>query len=197
MNKNIKKIIFLISLLPYILFLILGIINTTNYCIKYNHIDLYQLIAPLSDFWFEGTTSFNIPIIILSAFCIIYPIYFIIDYLINKNKKRDNRNLKINKLFKFYLITFLPYIYLILKSFLGVKTGLFTNHGTSYGFDAIMLVLIVGTFIPIYPAVLIFQIIYTILNRNKFTLKEKKIIKWLILSIVLLLIFSILIFYFL
>lgn len=109
-------------------------------------------------------------------------------------RKIKNKNLneqpKLKKSFIFYLITFIPYCILIPVAFFGT-TFIFNKI---YGFDAVVLMALAFCIIPVFPILLLFQLIYTIKNRKKFSKKQKNITICFI-SIILALIFAPCIFY--
>ena len=65
---NIKKILLLLSLLPYLIFLVTGIFNIYQTSIDKGYLDLYAFIEPLGNFWIEIIDNLNIILIFLSIF---------------------------------------------------------------------------------------------------------------------------------
>ena len=94
---------------------------------------------------------------------------------------------KPNKLFVLYMISFIPYLYLIYSCIFGIQFGFFFNTSTYYGFEAIILALLSGSIIPIYPIVGIFQIIFTIKKYKMFSNFQKRFLKSMITILLLLL----------
>ncbi len=91
----------------------------------------------------------------------------------NKQKKR-----KFSILFVIYILSFIPYLYLIYVSIFGIGFSFFFNSTIVYGIYAIGIALLYfGAFVPIYPTILIYQIIYTIVKYKSFTPKFRKNIK--------------------
>ncbi len=189
---DVKKIFLLITIIPYIIFLLLGIYNCINSSFENKYLDLYALIEPLDYFWFDIMTDFNIFFICLIVFCIGYPIYYILDKSNKKKFKGTNSNTKtkISKSFILYIISFIPYLFLIYSCIFGIDFGFFGNTSTYYGFEALFIAVIAGCIVPIYPIILIFQIIYTIKKYQTFTLNIKRVIKYIIISIILLILIS-------
>lgn len=184
---EVKNIFLLITIIPYIIFLLLGIYNCVNSSFENKFLDIYALIEPLDNFWFEVITDFNIFFICLIAFCVGYPIYYILD---KSNKKKfketaNNTQAKVSKSFILYFISFIPYLFLIYSCIFGIDFGFF-NTSTYYGFEALFIAVIKGCIVPVYPIILIFQIIYTIKKQKTFTLNIKRVIKYIIISIILL-----------
>lgn len=190
-KTKIRKILLLLSCLPYVIFLVMGIFNLCQTSIEEGYLYLYGLFEPLVDFWLYIIVDLNIVVIILTIFCVGYPINYFLD---KTSKKKDNaleaqsKIKKTNKFFVLYMISFLPYLYLIYSCIFGLKFGLFFNNEVCYGFEAIILVLIFGSIIPIYPIILIFQIIYTKKNYKVFSSVQKKIFKTSITILLILLI---------
>lgn len=185
---DIKKIFFFITIIPYIIFLLLGIYNFINSSFENKSLDLYALIEPLSNFWFDILIDFNIFLLCLIVFCIIYPIYYLLD-ISDKNKYKEitnNIQSKVSKTFVLYIISFIPYLFLVYSCIFGIDFGIFMNTSTYYGFEALLIAIINGSVIPVYPIILIFQIVYTIKKHKTFTPNMKKILKYIIISIILL-----------
>lgn len=185
-QEKIKKIVFLITIIPYVVFLSLGIYNCINSSLENKYLDLYALIEPLEQFWFDIITDFNIFFICLIIFVVGYPIYYLLDKS-NKKKNKEKDNIvqsKLSKSFLLYIISFIPYFFLIYSCIFGIDFGFFGNTSTYYGFEALFIAGIVGCVIPIYPIILIFQIIYTIKKYKTFTINKKRILKYIIFSII-------------
>lgn len=177
--KNKKKILLVLSLLPYLIFLIKGIFNI---CIE-GTLNLYTLIEPFVDFWFSIVTKLNILLIILSMLCVGYQIYYVIDKL-SKKKSDKLENYK----FIIYIINFIPYLSLVYYGIMGIDIGFFYNIEMVYGFKAIMYVFLMGCLMPVYPLLIIFQIIFIIRKYKIFSYIQKIIFYITIISILLLLI---------
>lgn len=187
---NIKKILLLLSLLPYLIFLVTGIFNIYQTSIDKGYLDLYAFIEPLGNFWIEIITNLNVVLIFLTIFCIGYPIYYLLDrHTMKKNNvlEAQSKVNKPNKLFVLYMISFIPYLYLIYSCIFGIQFGFFFNTSTYYGFEAIILALLSGSIIPIYPIVGIFQIIFTIKKYKMFSNFQKRFLKSMITILLLLL----------
>ncbi len=188
---KIKKILLFLSILPYLILLVMGIFNLCQDIVETGHLDLYCLVEPLANFWFEIIIDLNIFYIFLIIFCIVYPIY----YLLDKPSKKKDKELKVppkikknDKLFVLYMISLLPYLLLIYFSIFGIEISFFDDTTIYYGFEAILIVLLVGSIIPIYPIILIYQIIFTIKKHKFFSNIQKKIVLRTIIILLLLLI---------
>ena len=179
MKKKVKDGLFMLSLIPYIIFLILGIINCIQYSIEFKHLDLYELIAPISDFWFDTIIEFNFMYFGLILFFVGYPIFYFIDL---SNHKKINKQKKINKSLILYILSFIPYLFLTYTCIFGIEFGFFDTD-MYYGFEALTIALMIGILIPIYPFILIYQIIFALKQHKTFSKKFKNSI---ILIIVLL-----------
>lgn len=187
---NIKKILLLLSLFLYLIFLVTGIFNTYQTSIDNRHLDLYAFIEPLGNFWIEIIDNLNIILIFLTIFGLGYPIYYLLDkHMLKKNNILETQPQinKSNTLFTLYMVSFIPYLYLIYSCIFGIKFGFFFSTSTYYGFKAIILALLSGSIIPIYPIVGIFQIIFTIRKYKKFSNFQKRILKSMITILLLLL----------
>jgi len=150
-QEKIKKIVFLITIIPYVVFLLLGIYNCINSSLENKYLDLYALIEPLDQFWFDIITDFNIFFICLIIFCVGYPIYYLLDKY-NKKKIKEKDNIvqsKLSKSFILYIISFIPYFFLIYSCIFGIDFGFFGNTSTYYGFEALFIAGIAGCVIPI------------------------------------------------
>ena len=94
----------------------MGIFNLCHSSIEKGYLDLYALIEPLDHIWFEMITDLNIVFIILIIFCVGYPIYYLLD---RSSKRKDNalennvETKKTNILFVLYMVSFLPYLFLV------------------------------------------------------------------------------------
>ncbi len=77
--------------------------------------------------------------------------------------------------FGIFLISFLPYLYIVWVSIVGMEFSWFFSTEYLLGAEAVCVALFFGCVIPVYPIVLIFQIIYIFLNRRKLTKVQKKI----------------------
>lgn len=89
-----------------------------------------------------------------------------------------------NKSFIIYLISFIPYLFLISSSIFGIDFCFLDSYFTLYGFDALFIAFLIGCLVPIYPIILIFQIIYTIKKHKLFTRKQKIISKWIVILLI-------------
>ena len=191
-HQKLKKIFFGISLIPYFIFFLLGFVNCIIESIQSSYLDLYAFIHPIADFWIDVILfSKNIFSILFIFFFIGYPIYYLIDIYSQKKYNFQDVSIENNKKsisYIIYLLSFIPYLYLIYVCIFGIEFGIFTTGSTYYGFKAIILAFCLFSIIPIYPTILIFQIIYTLKKYKTFDKKRKKTIKSIILFIIILLI---------
>lgn len=189
---TLKDILFLISLIPYIIFLILGFIRCITNTIEYKFLDLFGFVEPILEF------NYNFGII--SIFILFIPFCYIMFYVIDKNRYKEdniNRVRRGNKLLLVYFLSFIPYLYLIYSCIFGIEFGLMGSSYTYYGFDAIVIAFMYGCVILVYPIIIIFQIIYTIKNYKLFSNNLKNAVKIIIgLLLSILVVFSFLASYF-
>lgn len=66
-----------------------------------------------------------------------------------------------------FLISFVPYLYLVKAAFFGADVGLF-NPWWAYGFKAVYTLICYLTIVPIFPVCLIYELIYGIVMFRKF-----------------------------
>lgn len=189
-KNGIKKILLIITLIPYFIFLIRGIFSFGYNVIEKGLFKFHLLFEPLINFWIELITEMNIILIILTVFCIGYPIYYWLESS-KKNKKNAEKEVEDKqnkKLFTMFLISFIPYLFIVYSCIFGIEFGFFSNVSTYYGLEAIFLALIIGCLIPVYPIILIFQIVFTMKKYKVFSNSQKKIFKSIITILLLLLI---------
>ena len=189
-NKYIiKKIFLFLSLFPYFCFIYIGISNFATSLVHDGYFNLYFLIKPIIDFWFEIISDTNIILMLFTFFCVAYPISYLIDEN-RKKRKIKNRNDKVNKcniLFTLFIMSFIPYLYLVYSCIFGIE-GLFFNNSIYYGFSAIYQAFLIFSLIPIYPTIILFQFIYFLKEYKNISFKYKKITRAIIFFLLLLLI---------
>lgn len=185
-----KKILFIISLVPYVVFGVWGMINCVICSVDRRYLDLYALIEPVADFWVDTIIDLNPFFIALLLFAIAYPIYYLLD--IGGKRKRFpekmSNKLKIDKLFVLYLVSYIPYLYIVWCTIFGVEFGFFYNSSIYYGFGAMALAFMIGSVIAVYPICIIFQLVFTLKKYKVFSEGQKKLIKilWIVLLLLLL-----------
>lgn len=189
-EKSIKKILFYVSLIPYAVLLIWGIINCVIYSIKEHELDLYIIIEPALNFWLEAIVEVNILYIGIIVFALGYPIFYWLD---KGDKKKEvpaeaHKETKAGILFVLYVISFVPYLFLVWFGIFGIEFGFFSDYSMYYGFEAIALVFALGSIIAVYPVCIIFQLVYTIKKYRSFSNGQKKLIKRIVIILVLLLV---------
>ena len=170
-EKSIKKILFYVSLIPYAVLLIWGIINCVIYSIKEHELDLYIIIEPALNFWLEAIVEVNILYIGIIVFALGYPIFYWLD---KGDKKKEvpaepHKETKAGILFVLYVISFVPYLFLVWFGIFGIEFGFFSDYSMYYGFEAIALVFALGSIIAVYPVCIIFQLVYTIKKYRSFS----------------------------
>lgn len=198
-RPDIKTVILWISLIPYIVFLVWGLIL----CIKgivtdwHGYLDLYPIVVPIGDFWFDCVIMGNILAIALAIFSVGYPIYYIIDRRLKSGKPpvmigdtSSDDGKKCTRFFVLYALLYAVYLSIPISGFTGMDTGFF-NTRIEYGFDAMAWTVICGVFIPVFPALLLFDIIYTVKCRKTWQPWQKRLILCIIGGIVLLSILAI------
>lgn len=125
---------------------------------------------------------------LLSIYGYGYQLYYLIDKFIQRSKRNnansDKKNIKpINKIFfAIYILSFLSYLFLTYYGVFGTSVGfaLFGGNSYEYGFGAMSWEFIIFSIIPIYPLIILFQLIYSIKNYKRFTARHKKITKFTI-----------------
>ncbi len=193
---GVKNILLILSLVPYAVFLVLGLINCITKSIESNSFDIFNILEPVVGFWEEAWLSGDVRYMLISIFAIVYPIYYLIDKAVRAENKLDRvgesenqptepaGKKKVSKLFILFLLSFLPYLLMGYFSALGMNFGLFSSSYMIYGFEALLLVLITCSVLPIYPVALIFQIIYLIKRYKTLTKKCKQITKCTIIGVI-------------
>ena len=169
-KEKLKRIFLILAILPYIMFLLIGLYNF----IISGAYRISEIFQPIQDFWLRiAFAPRNIAYLLLMIFSIGYLIYFFITKNKDKKEKKDKKNKKIDIPRIILYLSFIPYIYLIFIAVFGIKTGFFLSTTRSYGLDAIFMVLLYGTMIPIYPVIVLYQLIYFIIAKKKKLAKRK------------------------
>ncbi len=187
-KSMIKKILFYLSLVSYGVFLVWGVINHILDGRETGYWDAFELIQPLADFWFDTViVSLNPFAIALCLFSLGYPMYYFLDKVggKKKDKEEDVSEGKAGKSFILYLVSFVPYLYLVWSVIFGIDFGFFYSS-MYYGFEAFVIALALGSIIAVYPIVLIFQIVYTIKKHRSFSRKNKRLVKGIVISLAVL-----------
>lgn len=183
-KNNMKKIILYISLIPYIFGLLMSIFHSI---FGYNNgligaTTKYGLSAAseaLNDYWSDIIISFDYRLFLL-IFCIIYQIYYFINYQKPKTTEKEQTKNNFNKInFKkiLFIISIICWIIYFLTGvhafFFGSNTGGgLLNPEMEYGLDALLHTLfwnlMIFSVIPILPITLIYIIVYLIIKiKNK------------------------------
>ncbi len=197
-KSMVKKVLFYLSLIPYGVFLVWGVIHFVLDGRETGYLDSYELIQPLADFWFDTVIVELNPFgIVLCLFSLGYPMYYFLDKVGNRKKDRadDESEEKVGKSFIMYIISFVPYLYLVWSVIFGIDFGFFYSS-MHYGFEAFVIALALGSIIAIYPIILIFQIVYTIKKHRSFSRKNKRIVKGIVISLAALIVIPSLLYWF-
>lgn len=103
----------------------------------------------------------------------------------NKEISNDNRKKKWHKvLYVLCLLSFIPYFLTALAGMFGIEFGFFGNSEMYYGFEAVALIVaIFTTIIPVYPVLLVLQIIYCLWYWKSLLKKQKKLLIGILISI--------------
>ncbi len=167
-----KTVILWISLIPYAVFLVWGIILfikniVTNW---HGYLEFFPIVEPIGDFWVDAViVQGNILAIALAIFSVGYPVYYLIDRRIQSGKPSvmvgdtsspDGR--KCTRFFVLYTLLYAVYLTIPYYGFKGMEVGLFGTSSIGYGWDAMFWVIACGIVIPVFPALLLFDIIYTV-----------------------------------
>ncbi len=193
-NSIMKTVLFYLSLVPYGVFFVWGVIRFFMEGVKRGNWDLYEFIQPLADLW---------PDIIMNPFgiaaCVFalgYPIYYFLDKTGKRKKLQgdDKAEGKAEKSFVLYIVSFIPYLFLVWSVIFGIDFGFFYS-ATYYGFEALVIALAVGSLIPVYPIVLIFQIVYTVKRHKRLSKKSKRLVKGIVITLLTLLLIPSLIYW--
>ena len=92
---------------------------------------------------------------------------------------------KINKSLILYVISFIPYLFIIYSCFFGIDFSFLGSTSREYGVSALIAIFIINCGVcPIYPVLFIFQIIYIIKNYKSFEPKYKKFTKYAFISLI-------------
>lgn len=167
----IKRIFFILSIIPYIIFLLCGI----AVCINYGRLDIELIFTPMIEFSAKAIIiDKNIIYITLALFSVVYPIYYFLDKS-NKKVEKSNKKFKISRIILY--LTFIPYLFLIYFAIFGYEysTAFMGPIEKHYGIEAIATILITYSILPpIYPLVILYQIIYYLVNRKNMNSKKIK-----------------------
>ena len=174
MKFNKKKVIFYVSLLPYV-YLILKCIYHSIFGYEYEfyhgkiEYGIDGAMEALNNFWFDNLFMFNYVTVIFIV-CIIYQLWYFITRKSNKEVDNNNAKKKINlKKFFFILCILFWIIYLcygIYSAIFGYEYEFLGNYHISYGIkgllDSLFILGIYFCIVPIIPISIIYIIIYTI-----------------------------------
>lgn len=183
MKQKVNKyeVVFLISLIPYIL-LVFKLLGVAIFGYGYNLGDTAYGIVAIGE-WFnyffsEYWVVFKIkPLHILFICCLIYQIIYFIKLRHISNKKHESKDQikKYDKTKIIFILSFIPYIVLILftiySAIFGFRYSFFTTSTVVYGIEAIKAIMLfygVGfCIIPVFPTCIVYQIIYLVLNKKR------------------------------
>lgn len=184
-KSTVKKFLLCLSLVPYGVFLVWGVIHFILDSRETGYWDAFELIQPLADFWLDTVILDVNPLgIALCLFSLGYPMYYFLDKVGSKKKGKtdDESGDKVGKSFILYLVSFVPYLYLVWSVIFGIDFGFFYSS-MHYGFEAFVIALALGSVIAVYPIVLIFQIVYTVKKHRSFSEKNKRLLKGIVISL--------------
>ncbi|MBQ8281084.1 MAG: hypothetical protein IJZ25_01610, partial [Lachnospiraceae bacterium] len=135
---SVKDILLAIALIPYAIFLVLGVSGCIQSSIEYEHLDLCALFDPIVDFWFDEVIEGNILFICLAVFCVGYPCFYFLDKADEKRRPEKKKGkFKIEKSFVVFILSFIPYLFLVWSCIFGIELGFFYSVSMYYGFEAI------------------------------------------------------------
>lgn len=83
-----------------------------------------------------------------------------------------------------FLLSFIPYLATVFSALFGAETGYFGNYNVSYGFEAVEFTIFIFSITLIYPACLLFQIIYVIFGLIKAPVYRKIVTVIIVESII-------------
>lgn len=181
----VKKVLFYLSLVPYAVFFVWGVIQFVLDGRETGYWDAFELIQPLADFWFDTVIVELNPLgIALCLFSLGYLMYYFFDKAGSKKKGKadDESEEKPGKSFILYLVSFVPYLYLVWSVIFGIDFGFFDSF-MYYGFEAFVIALALGSILAVYPIVLIFQIVYTVKKHRSFSEKNKRLVKGIVIAL--------------
>lgn len=184
-TSMVKKVLFYFSLVPYGVFFVWGVIHFVLDGRETGYWDSFELVQPLADFWFDTVIVELNPFgIALCLFSLGYPMYYFLDKAGNKKKGKadDASKDKVGKSFILYLVSFVPYLFLVWSVIFGIDFGFFDSF-MYYGFEAFVIALGLGSILAVYPVILIFQIVYTVKKYRSFSEKNKRLVKGIVISL--------------
>lgn len=205
-GSALKIILLVLSLLLWGYLIYIGMKNGITTSIHRGQLDLYSFVHPIGDFWFEIVFREYILFAFLLIAVALYPIFFIMDKRSKKKESKRvsdtsvsanenspnsdnsesetlNRNKAIENVmeymdeaeresrFKRFSLSFIPYLYILWSGIFGIDFW-----GDKYGFPAMIIVAGLFSLVPVYPVLLIFQIMFYIFSvrSGKFGEKQKR-----------------------
>lgn len=176
--NRIKKILLYISLAPYALLLLMGLACCVQKSFAAGYLAPDALWTPVVYAWdfliYQLPWGGVVGVLLLIIF-VGYPFYYGIDYAARRSRPADGGPEKPagKVLYTVFLLSFLPYFMMAVNAATGVT--FFYTH--IYGVDAAFVMLLIFCMVPVYPAALLFEIIYAVRNRKRFT-RGQKIAAW-------------------
>ena len=162
-QKKFEKIFLVLSIFPYIMFFVFGLINS----IINRKLSIDYFFEPIRDFWETAIylPQINILYLLLIIFCVAYPVSFFMKR--NNEKGIHRKKVSISRILLY--LSFIPYVYLIYVAIFGCTISVLgSTTETVYGLNAVLWVLLVFSLgIPIYPLVLLYEIVYFLVNHKK------------------------------
>lgn len=200
-GSTLKIILLVLSLLLWGYAIFIGLRNGISTSIRREVLDLYSFVHPIGDIWFDAIGR-NVLLAFLLIVFAAYPIYYFIDKRSKKkaakeklksetketdnplndedstdrSKSEDNETELIDerkrkKRFIWFALSFIPYLFILWSGIFGIDFW-----GDKYGFPAMIIVAGLLSLVPVYPVLLIFQILFYIFSvrSGKFGEKQKR-----------------------
>lgn len=200
-GSTLKIILLVLSLLLWGYAIFIGLRNGISTSVRREVLDLYSFVHPIGDIWFDAIGR-NVLLAFLLIVFAAYPIYYFIDKRSKKiaakeklksetketdnplndedstdrSKSEDNETELIDerkrkKRFIWFALSFIPYLYILWTGIFGIDFW-----GDKYGFPAMIIVAGLFSLVPVYPVLLVFQIMFYIFSvrSGKFGEKQKR-----------------------
>ncbi|MBQ4096189.1 MAG: hypothetical protein IJC65_07200 [Oscillospiraceae bacterium] len=196
-----RYVVLAMSLILWGYLIYIGMKNGITTSIRRGQLDLYSFVHPIGDIWFDAIGR-NVLLAFLLIVFAAYPIYYFIDKRSKKkaakeklksetketdnplndedstdrSKSEDNETELIDerkrkKRFIWFALSFIPYLFILWSGIFGIDFW-----GDKYGFPAMIIVAGLLSLVPVYPVLLIFQIMFYIFSvrSGKFGEKQKR-----------------------
>lgn len=196
-----RYVVLAMSLILWGYAIFIGLRNGITTSIRRGQLDLYSFVHPIGDIWFDAIGR-NVLLAFLLIVFALYPIYYFIDKRSKKkaakeklksetketdnplndedstdrSKSEDNETELIDerkrkKRFIWFSLSFIPYLFILWSGIFGIDFW-----GDKYGFPAMIIVAGLLSLVPVYPVLLVFQIMFYIFSvrSGKFGEKQKR-----------------------